>query len=201
MAEPITRHPRESGDPASSSGSGTQKQRDSRFRGNDVEGGHRALAFTLAALVFAFDQLTKYIVTVPLQLQKRGVMELHEIFDLRWVENRGVSMGFLTASSDAARWLLVLLTAAISFGVFIWIWREKRRDDAIALSLVLGGALGNIVDRIRFGYVVDFADLHFGEWRPFLIFNVGDAAITIGVLLLLVRALLTREKKAPRKEV
>jgi signal peptidase II len=69
------------------------------------------------------------------------------------------------------------------------------------LSLVLGGALGNIVDRIRFGYVVDFADLHFGEWRPFLIFNVGDAAITIGVLLLLVRALLTREKKSPRKEV
>ena len=63
------------------------------------------------------------------------------------------------------------------------------------------GALGNIVDRVRYGYVVDFADLHFGEWRPFLIFNVADAAITIGVLLLLVRALLTREKKAPRKEV
>ena len=166
-----------------------------------VERNHRTLAFTIAALVFLFDQLTKYIVTVPLQLQKRGSMELVEIFDLRWVENRGVSMGFLTADSDLGRWLLVLLTAAISFGVFIWIWREKRRDDAIALSLVLGGALGNIVDRMRFGYVVDFADLHFGEWRPFLIFNVADAAITIGVLLLLVRALLTREKKAPRKEV
>jgi signal peptidase II len=97
--------------------------------------------------------------------------------------------------------LLVIMTAAIATGVAVWIWREKRRDDAIALALVLGGALGNIVDRIRFGYVVDFADLHFGEWRPFLIFNVGDAAITIGVLLLLVRALLTREKKGPRKEV
>jgi signal peptidase II len=83
----------------------------------------------------------------------------------------------------------------------VWLWREQRRDDAIALSFVLGGALGNIVDRIRFGYVVDFADLHFGEWRPFLIFNVGDAAITIGVLLLLFRALLTRDRKAPRKEV
>ncbi|MDP9415584.1 MAG: signal peptidase II, partial [Pseudomonadota bacterium] len=71
---------------------------------------------------------------------------------------------------------------------------------AIALAFVLGGALGNIVDRIRFGYVVDFADLHFGDWRPFLIFNVADAAITIGVLLLLVRALLTRDRK-PRKEV
>ena len=171
-----------------------------RSRAMPVERNHRALAFTIAALVFAFDQITKYIVMVPLQLQKRSVMELFEIFDLRWVENRGVSMGFLTADTDLGRWLLVLLTAGISLGVFFWIWRETRRDDAIALSLVLGGALGNIVDRVRFGYVVDFADLHFGEWRPFLIFNVADAAITIGVLLLLFRALLTRERKAPRKE-
>jgi signal peptidase II len=128
-------------------------------------------------------------------------MQLLEFFDLRWVENYGVSMGFLTASSDTGRWLLVALTAAISIGVTIWLWREKRRDDAIALALVLGGALGNIVDRVRYGYVVDFADLHFGEWRPFLIFNVADAAITIGVLLLLFRALLTRERKPPAKEV
>ena len=68
------------------------------------------------------------------------------------------------------------------------------------MALILGGALGNIVDRVRYGYVVDFADLHFGEWRPFLVFNVGDAAITIGVLLLLVRALLMREGKAKKKE-
>jgi signal peptidase II len=166
-----------------------------------VERNHRGLALSIAAVVFAFDQLTKYIVIGPLQLQRRSVMELLDFFDLRWVENRGVSMGFLTADTDLGRWLLVILTAAIATGVFVWIWREKRRDDAIALSLVLGGALGNIVDRIRFGYVVDFADLHFGEWRPFLIFNVGDAAITIGVLLLLVRALLTRDKKGPGKEV
>ena len=166
-----------------------------------AERNHRGLAFGIAAAIFVTDQLTKYIVTYPLELQRRGEMRLLEFFDLRWVENRGVSMGFLTADSDLGRWLLVLLTAAISAGVVLWIWREKRRDDAIALAFVLGGALGNIVDRVRFGYVVDFADLHFGEWRPFLIFNVADAAITIGVLLLLFRALLTRERKAPRKEV
>ena len=194
------RHPRESGDP-DGVGIGHDRPLDSRVRGNDVEGGHRALALGVAAFIFAFDQLTKYIVMVPLQLQRRSVMELFEIFDLRWVENRGVSMGFLTADTELGRWLLVIMTAAIATGVAVWIWREKNRGDAIALALVLGGALGNIVDRIRFGYVVDFADLHFGEWRPFLIFNVGDAAITIGVLLLLVRALLTREKKSPRKEV
>ncbi|MFC7498702.1 signal peptidase II [Enterovirga sp. GCM10030262] len=162
---------------------------------------HRALGFTVAGLIFLADQITKYIVTYPLQLQQRRILPLLDFFDLRWVENRGVSMGFLTATSDLTRWLLVALTAAISVGVVFWLWREKRRDDTVALAFVLGGALGNIVDRVRYGYVVDFADLHFGDWRPFLIFNVADAAITIGVLLLLFRALLTRERKAPHKEV
>jgi signal peptidase II len=162
---------------------------------------HRALGFGLASIIFALDQLTKWIVTYPLELQTRGEIRLLKIFDLRWVENRGVSMGFLHADGEVGRWLLVALTAMISVGVVVWLWREQRRDDATALAFVLGGALGNILDRIRFGYVVDFADLHFGEWRPFLIFNVGDAAITIGVLLLLFRALLTRDRKPPRKEV
>ena len=93
------------------------------------------------------------------------------------------------------------VTSAIAIGVAYWIGRERLRGDQAALALILGGALGNILDRIRFGYVVDFADLHFGNFRPFLIFNVGDAAITIGVLLLLFRALLTRQEKAPREEV
>ncbi len=164
-------------------------------------GSHRALGFGIAAFVFFLDQATKWLVTYPLELRERGEIRLLTIFDLRWVENRGVSMGFLTADTPIGRWLLVALTATISIAVIVWLWREKRRDDAVALSFVLGGALGNIVDRVRFGYVVDFADLHFGEWRPFLIFNVGDAAITIGVLLLLFRALLTRDRKTPQKEV
>jgi signal peptidase II len=168
--------------------------------GADLYRNHRALGFGIAAAVFFLDQLSKWIVTYPLDLQQRQVIELVGVFDLRWVENRGVSMGFLTADGELGRWLLVALTALISAGVTFWLWRERRRDDAIALAFVLGGALGNIVDRIRYGYVVDFADLHFGEWRPFLIFNVGDAAITIGVLLLLFRALLTRDRKKPVKE-
>ncbi|HWH18823.1 MAG TPA: signal peptidase II [Allosphingosinicella sp.] len=163
------------------------------------ERNHRTLAFGIAAFVFALDQLSKWVVISILDLRERLVIDLLPIFDLRWVENYGVSMGFLTASTDTGRWLLVAMTAAIAIGVLIWLWREKNRGDAIALSLVLGGALGNIVDRIRYGYVADFADLHFGEWRPFLVFNVGDAAITIGVLLLVVRALLTRDNKAPGK--
>jgi signal peptidase II len=164
-------------------------------------GRHRTLGLALAAAIFLADQATKWVVIEVLQLRQRVQIRLLEIFDLRYVENHGVSMGLLTAQSDTARWLLVALTAAISIFVAAWMWREKSRGDALALSLVLGGALGNIVDRVRFGYVVDFADLHFGEIRPFLVFNVADAAITIGVLLLLVRALLTRERTPPREEV
>lgn len=160
---------------------------------------NRAYGFILALLVFVLDQATKWVVTFPLELQKYRQIEILPFFDLNWVENRGVSMGFLTASSETTRWLLVLLTTAIALFVAIWLWREKRRDDAWGLALVLGGALGNIVDRIRFGYVVDFMDLHFGEWRPFLVFNVADAAITVGVLLLLLRALLTRKEKPPKE--
>ena len=157
----------------------------------------RVLGLSIALAIFLADQGAKWFVTYVLQLRQQQVIEVLPIFDLKWVPNRGVSMGFLTAGSDTGRWLLVALTAAISVFVAFWLWRERRRDDAAALSLVLGGALGNIVDRIRLGYVVDYADLHFGDIHPFLVFNVGDAAITIGVLLLLVRALLSRDRKAP----
>jgi signal peptidase II len=89
--------------------------------------------------------------------------------------------------------MLVGVTSAIAIAVAIWIGREKNRVDQVALGMVLGGALGNILDRTRFGYVVDFADLHFGDFRPFLVFNVGDAAISIAVVILLLRAFLSRK--------
>jgi signal peptidase II len=168
---------------------------------NDRTGDHRALGLAIAAAVFLVDQICKWVIIHPLQLEQRFRIDVLPIFALQWVGNHGVSMGILTAKGVVGRWLLVAFTAAISAGVFAWLWREKRRDDAIALSLVLGGALGNIVDRIRLGYVVDYANLHFGSVSPFLVFNVGDAAITIGVLLLLLRALFTRSGKAPREEV
>lgn len=158
-------------------------------------GHHRPLGFITAALIFLADQISKWIIINPIDLKTRGAIELLPVFNLVWVENYGVSMGFLVVESAMERWLLVGLTGAIATAVTVWIWREKMRGDVFALGLVLGGAIGNILDRVRFGYVVDFLDLHFGEWHPFLVFNVADAAITIGVLLLVLRALLTREKK------
>jgi len=172
-----------------------------RTRPSDPLRFNRTLGLGIALAIFVLDQAVKWIVTYILQLPDRMTINWLPFFQLNWVPNHGVSMGFLTANGEVQRWLLVGLTAAISIFVAAWLWRERRRDDTIALALVLGGALGNILDRVRLGYVVDYADLHFGEWRPFLVFNLGDAAITIGVLLLVVRALLTRERKAPREKV
>jgi len=154
----------------------------------------RLIGFVIAAVIFIVDQAVKAIVVGPLGLDHIGTArELLPFFDLRFVPNVGVSLGLLPAGSDGMRWALVALTALIASGVAWWMLREKAKWDLIALGLVLGGAIGNILDRIRFGYVVDFADLHIGEWRPFLVFNIADAAITIGVVILLLRALFVRE--------
>ena len=161
----------------------------------------RKAAWLTALAFFVVDQLTKWIVIGPLRLQERFQIELLPIFNLTWTENRGISLGLGQAETDTQRWLLVGGTAIIAILVGWWITREKQRGDQLALAMVLGGALGNIVDRIRFGYVVDFLDLHFGDFRPFLVFIVADAAISIGVVILLLRALLVRpEAKEERIE-
>ena len=152
------------------------------------------LGFAVALVVLVLDQLAKWFVTHPLGLNQLGdQLVLLPIFNFTYTQNVGISLGQLPASSPLGRWLLVGLTAAIAVGVAVWIGRERNRIDRIALGMVLGGALGNILDRVRFGYVVDFADLHFGAWRPFLVFNVGDAAISIAVVILLLRAFLARK--------
>jgi signal peptidase II len=155
----------------------------------------RITGLAVALAIFVADQLVKYVVTGPLGLDEQGeTLRLLPIFDVHFTQNVGVSLGLLPATGPLMRWGLVALTGAIAAGVAWWMSRENNRADLIALGMVLGGALGNILDRTRLGYVVDFADLHFGNWRPFLVFNVADAAISIGVLILLIRALLVKDK-------
>jgi signal peptidase II len=154
----------------------------------------RSYGFVVALAIFAIDQLTKYWVTGPLGINHIGdQLVLLPVFNFTYTENIGISLGLFNATTETGRWMLVALTSAIAVGVAYWIGKEKHRLDQIALGMVLGGALGNILDRARHGYVVDFADLHFGEFRPFLIFNVGDAAISIAVVILLLRAFLSRK--------
>ena len=155
---------------------------------------NRLIGLALAAAIFVVDQWLKSLMIGPLQLREVGNIHLLPFFDLTWVENYGVSLGMLTARSMEMRWGLVALTAGIALIVLIWMMREKVLGEILGLSLVLGGAIGNIRDRINYGYVVDYADFHIGDFRPFLIFNLADAAITIGVLIILARGFLIREK-------
>ena len=155
----------------------------------------RLIGFVLALVVFAVDQWVKRIVDVDLGMRLGETIDLLPFFDLTRVHNFGVSMGMFTATSPEMRWGLVLVTAAIALVVTIWMLREKAQWDIAGLGLILGGALGNIVDRVTLGYVLDYADFHIGDFRPFLIFNLADAAITIGVVIILARSFFLREKQ------
>ena len=154
----------------------------------------RLIGVVIAFAIYAVDQWVKWLMVAPLQLRQVRVIELLPFFDLRWTQNFGVSMGMFEADSFESRWILVGVTALIALVVTIWMFREKAFGDILGLAMILGGALGNIKDRYELGYVIDYADLHFGDFRPFLIFNVADAAITIGVLIILARAFFMRDK-------
>ena len=170
-------------------------------------------ALIVATAIFVVDQLVKYWITGVLDLDYlSATREVTEWFRFTFVANCGVSLGLLGAHTDTpiVRWVVTLVTSAIAAAVFLWLWRERNAIDRVALGSVFGGALGNIADRlipegvlgkvtagaVQYpGCVIDYADLHIGEWRPFLVFNVADAAITLGVLVLLGRALLGGKRK------
>ena len=160
-----------------------------------VVGRRRLAGLGIAALVFLLDQGVKWLLVARVRLIAVGAIEICPFFDLRYAQNFGVSFSLLTANSVEMRWLLVLITAAIAAGVLFWMLREKAMGEIGALGLIAGGALGNIYDRAMAGYVTDYADLHFGTFRPFAIFNLADAAISIGVLIILARSFLSREKR------
>lgn len=164
----------------------------------DVLTRNRLIGLGIALAIFVVDQLVKWYVSGPLQLQQRGVVDLLPFFDLRWVENYGVSLGMFTATSDTMRWGLVVVTFLIAAGVTVWLLRERVMGEILGLSLILGGALGNIRDRYLYGYVIDYADFHIGEWRPFLVFNIADAAISIGVVIILLRAFFAKDSSDPQ---
>jgi len=167
----------------------------------------RYLLLALIPVIVILDQWTKYLVlNEPRfnalgcldQTQRCGQIEVSGIFDLSMVWNRGVSFG-IGQSEGIMRWVLVLLTTAIAIGFFIWLLRVGRKWTGLALALVVGGAVGNVIDRVVFGAVVDFLDFS-GIWRPYFfnyVFNVADAAISVGAVLLFVdQFLMSREDSA-----
>ncbi len=151
------------------------------------------LGLVLALLVAVLDQISKWWILADAMDPPR-VVAVTPFFNLVLVWNRGVSFGILNQGSDWVPWLLSALAAAICVGLLMWLRRAEGIWLAAALGLIIGGALGNLVDRLRFGAVVDFLDVHAGGYH-WPAFNVADAAITVGVGILLIDALI-----APRGE-
>jgi signal peptidase II len=146
------------------------------------------LGVAVAVAVFAADLASKLWILDGLALEVTGPIRLAPFLDLVLVWNRGVSYGLFQQNSELGRWLLVAVTAAATAALSLWLARTKSRLTAVALGLVVGGAVGNGVDRVVYGAVVDFVHFHVADFSWY-VFNVADAAIVAGAGLIAVDAL------------
>lgn len=156
---------------------------DPKSSGVAARGSLRWLALSLT--IVAVDQVTKLWAAAALRLYEP--LPVLPSFNLTLLYNRGAAFSFLSNAGGWQRWVLSALAAAVSVWLVLWLQRlpAAQRWTAAAVSLVLGGALGNLVDRVVHGHVIDFIDVYYGEWH-WPAFNVADSAITVGVALLLV---------------
>lgn len=146
-------------------------------------------AYGFALLIIVVDQLTKAWVISGLDLREmRQVPVWPPIFNFTWVENRGVSFGLF--GDGSARWMLSVFSVVVAGILGWWALKADRRLLVSAIGLIMGGAIGNVIDRIRFGFVVDFLDFSGTGVFPW-VFNVADSAITVGVLLLILDSVLS----------
>lgn len=150
----------------------------------------------IAVVVLVFDQLTKY--GAANYLTQHGEMNLTPFLNLVLVHNTGAAFGFL---SSAGGWqnIFFIIVALAASGFILWMSLRLGSKDkllAVGLMMVLGGALGNLTDRLIYGYVIDFIDVYYGSWH-WPAFNVADSAITVGAILLVIDALGPSSKKTP----
>ncbi len=136
-----------------------------------------------AAVVLGADQASKAWILYGLHLPEIGQVPVLPFFTLTYVENRGVTFGLLHQSGPAGAWLLAAVALAVVAGLGVWLRRAETVRAALALGAVAGGAVGNVIDRLRFGFVVDFLHAHAFGWSWY-VFNVADAAIVCGVAVL-----------------
>ena len=152
-----------------------------------VQRTHPAAWLWLSLGVIALDQATKFLATRFLELYER--VEVLPVLDFTLLHNTGAAFSLLAGASGWQRWFFIGLAFTVSLVLLVWIWRTPRGEKLLplSLSLILGGALGNVIDRIVHGYVVDFIHAHWGA-AYFPAFNIADSAITIGAALLILDA-------------
>lgn len=147
---------------------------------------NRPLQVWIAGLVVIFDQLTKWLVRTRFDLHE-GIEVIPGFFDLTRVHNTGAAFGMLNAMDFPFKTAVLLLIACAAIaGLALWgaTLEPQQQLARLGLAFVMGGAAGNLIDRVAYGYVLDFVDLYQGQWH-FWAFNVADAAITVGVSLML----------------
>ncbi|MEK9684820.1 MAG: signal peptidase II [Rhodospirillaceae bacterium] len=150
----------------------------------------RVVTFSLLLILIAFDQITKWWVLEILMPGPRAI-EVTDFFNLVLVMNPGVSFGIFSDGDWWVRWVLVFFACILSGVLFIWMVRTQDVFTAVGLALIVSGAVGNLIDRLRFGAVVDFLDLHYMTWH-WPAFNVADSSITVGVGLLILDSFKTK---------
>jgi signal peptidase II len=151
-------------------------------------------AYGFALVIIVLDQLTKYWMLLGMQLREVGRVEiLPPILNFSYVENTGVSFGLF--GGGEARWVLSLFSLVVAAALAWWAVKAERRTLISAIGLVIGGAVGNAIDRIQYGYVVDFIDFSGTGVFPW-VFNIADSAITIGVVLLIIDSVMSERKAA-----
>jgi len=146
---------------------------------------------SVAILIIAADQATKWAVIewVPLY----GKVPINFFVNVTHQQNQGAAFSFLADQAGWQRWFFVVLATAVSGVMIAWLWRIRQEGPIVlmaGLSFVLGGAIGNLIDRAMLGYVTDFIQVWFGSWA-FPSFNVADSAITVGAVLLIIDAILS----------
>ena len=146
--------------------------------------GVRRLSLLIALVILLADQLSKLWLLFVYQIELHGDLRLAPFATITLVWNRGISYGLFQQHEEIGRFGLILFSFIAIIGFLIWLRRIKRALPALAIGLIVGGALGNAIDRLAYGAVVDFILLHWGEWRWY-VFNIADAAIVIAVALLL----------------
>ncbi len=144
---------------------------------------HRTLGLLAATAAFLVDQATKLWALAALWPPYQVVMEVLPVWNLRLGFNTGVTFGMFRDGLADNVWILVAIKLAVVAMLLAWLWRSALRAEAVGLGLVIGGAAGNILDRVRIGAVVDFLDWHYGGWH-WPTFNMADVAIVCGVALL-----------------
>ena len=151
----------------------------------------------LAIVVIIADQLTKYVASTSLVMHTP--VAVMPMFNWTLMHNTGAAFSFLADAGGWQRWFFAIIAVVVSVVIVLWIKRLQQHEkwQAIALALILGGAIGNVIDRIWLGYVVDFIQVYYQQWY-WPAFNIADSAISIGVAMIIIDSI--REMKSERKK-